>query len=50
LGDRKLAELRREYDERKEKIGVVCGEGISRDLMERKISMCNQMVTSEIRE
>lgn len=33
-----MADLRREYDERKEMIGVVCGEGVSRDLMERKLT------------
>lgn len=33
-----MAELRREHDERKEMIGVVCGEGVSRDLMERKLT------------
>ena len=38
MGDGKLAELRREYDERKEMIGVVCGEGVSRVLMERKLT------------
>ena len=38
MGDGKLAELRREYDERKEMIGVVCGERVSRDLMERKLT------------